>query len=60
MTITVDDALKHMVRKGGAYEFSKNIYQENDDADYFGMNDANNEKAAVTVLTSSQGTSTEK
>jgi hypothetical protein len=40
VTLTIDDALKHIVRKGDVYEVTKNIYQENDDADYFGMNDA--------------------
>lgn len=57
ITLSIEDALKHMVRKSGPYEFSRNIYQDNDDADYFGMDQVqNNDK----VITSSQGTSTEK
>lgn len=58
ITISIEDALKHLVRKGrGPYDFTKNIYQDNDDADYFGLDTG---KPAAIAGASSQGTSNEK
>lgn len=62
VTITIDEVLKHFIRitnnNREEYIFTKNIYQENDDMDYFGMASPptvpeESQKAPTNQLTSS-------